>query len=112
MNKEILEKIELWKKHVNEQELNEINSMSEKELEDAFGLDIAFGTAGLRGIIGIGTNRMNEYIVRKTTVGFMNYMKDRFPNADEMGVAIAYDCRRNSDVFSKAAAQVLASNGM
>ena len=112
MNKEILEKIELWKKHVNEQELNEINSMSEKELEDAFGLDIAFGTAGLRGIIGIGTNRMNEYIVRKTTVGFMNYMKDRFPKADEMGVAIAYDCRRNSDVFSKAAAQVLASNGM
>ena len=112
MNKEILEKIELWKKHVNEQELNEINSMSEKELEDAFGLDIAFGTAGLRGIIGIGTNRMNEYIVRKTTVGFMNYMKDRFPNADEMGVAIAYDCRRNSDVFSKAAAQVLATNGM
>lgn len=112
MNKEILEKIELWKKHVNEQELNEINSMSEKELEDAFGLDIAFGTAGLRGIIGIGTNRMNEYIVRKTTVGFMNYMKDRYPNADEMGVAIAYDCRRNSDVFSKAAAQVLATNGM
>ena len=112
MNKEILEKIELWKKHVNEQELNEINSMSEKELEDAFGLDIAFGTAGLRGIIGIGTNRMNEYIVRKTTVGFMNYMKNRFPNADEMGVAIAYDCRRNSDVFSKAAAQVLATNGM
>ena len=112
MNKEILEKIELWKKHVNEQELNEINSMSEKELEDAFGLDIAFGTAGLRGIIGIGTNRMNEYIVRKTTVGFMNYMKNRYPNADEMGVAIAYDCRRNSDVFSKAAAQVLATNGM
>ena len=97
MNKEILEKIELWKAHVTKAELAEINAMSEKDLEDAFGLDIAFGTAGLRGIIGIGTNRMNEYVVRKTTVGFMNYMKKRYHNADEMGVAIAYDCRRNSD---------------
>ena len=60
MNAEVLKKVELWKTHVTEKELADIEKMSEKELEDAFGLDIAFGTAGLRGIVGMGTNRMNE----------------------------------------------------
>ena len=112
MNKETLNKIEFWKRNINECEKQEIASMTETELEDAFTEDIAFGTAGLRGIIGIGSNRMNSYVVRKTTLGFMNYMKKRYSHACEMGVAIAYDCRRNSDVFSKAAACVLASGGM
>lgn len=112
MNKETLNKIEFWKQNINEYEKQEIESMNETELEDAFTEDIAFGTAGLRGIIGIGSNRMNSYVVRKTTLGFMNYMKKRYSHACEMGVAIAYDCRRNSDVFSKAAACVLASGGM
>jgi phosphoglucomutase len=112
MNAEVLKKVELWKTHVTEKELADIEKMSEKELEDAFGLDIAFGTAGLRGIVGMGTNRMNEYIVRKTTVGFMNFMVKEYPNALEKGCVIAYDCRRGSVEFSKAAAQVLATNGM
>ncbi len=112
MKQETLNKIELWKQNVSSEELLEISQMSETELEDAFTEDIAFGTAGLRGIIGVGSNRMNVYVVRKTTLGFMNYMKMRQSNACEMGVAIAYDCRRNSDVFSKAAACVLASGGM
>ncbi len=112
MNQEILKKVELWKAHVTKVELEQIEQMSEKELEDAFGMDIAFGTAGLRGIVGMGTNRMNEYIVRKTTVGFMNFMIKKYDNAKEKGCVIAYDCRRGSTEFSKAAAQVLASNGM
>ena len=112
MNQEILNKVELWKKHVAKDELLAIEQMDEKELEDAFGLDIAFGTAGLRGIVGMGTNRMNEYIVRKTTVGFMNFMVKQYENAKEKGCVIAYDCRRGSVEFSKAAAQVLATNGM
>ena len=112
MNQEILKKVELWKAHVKEEELKQIEQMDEKELEDAFGLDIAFGTAGLRGIVGMGTNRMNEYIVRKTTVGFMNFMVKEYDNAKEKGCVIAYDCRRGSVEFSKAAAQVLATNGM
>ena len=112
MNQEILKKVELWKAHVTKEELKAIEEMSEKELEDAFGMDIAFGTAGLRGIVGMGTNRMNEYIVRKTTVGFMNFMVNEYENAKEKGCVIAYDCRRGSIEFSKAAAQVLATNGM
>ena len=112
MNQEILKKVELWKAHVTKEELKAIEEMSEKELEDAFGMDIAFGTAGLRGIVGMGTNRMNEYIVRKTTVGFMNFMVNEYENAKEKGCVIAYDCRRGSIDFSKAAAQVLATNGM
>ena len=112
MNQEILKKVELWKAHVTKEELTAIEEMSEKELEDAFGMDIAFGTAGLRGIVGMGTNRMNEYIVRKTTVGFMNFMINEYENAKEKGCVIAYDCRRGSIEFSKAAAQVLATNGM
>lgn len=112
MTQETLKKIQLWKNNVNQQELEMINQMNDTELADAFTEDIAFGTAGLRGIIGIGTNRMNVYVVCKTTLGFMNYMKKRNVNACQMGVVIAYDCRRNSDVFSKAAARVLASGGM
>lgn len=112
MTQEILKKIQLWKNNVNQQELEMINQMNDTELADAFTEDIAFGTAGLRGIIGIGSNRMNVYVVCKTTLGFMNYMKKRNVNACQMGVVIAYDCRRNSDVFSKAAACVLASGGM
>ncbi len=112
MKQETLNKIDLWKESVSKQELETIEQMNEVELADAFTEDIAFGTAGLRGIIGIGSNRMNVYVVRKTTLGFMNYMKKRNPNACEMGVVIAYDCRRNSDVFSKTAALVLASGGM
>lgn len=110
----ITQRINTWKNNVNlDAKLKaELDSMTEKELYDAFYEDISFGTAGLRGIIGVGTNRMNIYIVRKTTLGFLNYMKEKYPNALEQGVAIAYDCRRNSELFAKEAATVLADNGM
>ena len=113
MNKKIQLKIDEWKQANLEPSLKkELDSMDEKALYDAFGADISFGTAGLRGIIGVGTNRMNIYIVKKTTLGFFNYMVKRYPDALERGVAIAYDCRRKSKEFARASAEVLASFGM
>ena len=116
MEQKILEKIQKWDNFEKlesslREELNEIKK-DEKALYDAFYTDIAFGTGGLRGILGVGTNRMNIYIVAKTTKGFVDYMIEKYPNVKEMGVAISYDCRKNSDVFSKVAANVIASHGI
>ena len=82
----------------------------EKEIEDRFYTELEFGTAGLRGVIGAGTNRMNSYIVRKATQGLANYLKNR--KLDSPKVAIAYDSRNMSDVFALDAALVLAANGI
>lgn len=82
----------------------------EKEIEDRFYRELEFGTAGLRGVIGAGTNRMNIYIVRKATQGLANFIKKQ--GISEPKVAIAYDSRNMSDVFSKEAALVLAANGI
>ncbi len=82
------------------------------ELEDRFYTDLAFGTAGMRGKIGMGTNRINIYVVARATQGLAQYLlKDSEDNA-EKGVAIAYDSRNYSDVFAQVAAQVLAANGI
>lgn len=82
----------------------------EKEIEDRFYRELEFGTAGLRGVIGAGTNRMNIYIVRKATQGLANFINKQ--GISEPKVAIAYDSRNMSDVFSKEAALVLAANGI
>ncbi len=115
MEQKVLEKINLWDSQNLEQslrqELEEIKK-DEKALYDAFYTDIAFGTGGLRGILGVGTNRMNIYVVAKTTQGFVDYMKEKYERVNEMGVVISYDCRKNSDVFSKVAANVIAKNGI
>ena len=74
----------------------------DKEIKERFYKDLEFGTAGLRGVIGAGTNRMNIYVVRKTTQGLANYIAA--VNAQEKGVAIAYDSRRMSPEFAKEAA--------
>ena len=116
MEQKILEKIQKWdsfkslEKSLRE-ELEELKK-DEKALYDAFYTDIAFGTGGLRGVLGVGTNRMNIYIVAKTTKGFVNYMIKKYPRIKEMGVVISYDCRKNSDVFSKVAANVIAASGI
>lgn len=91
------------------QELREIAG-NEKEIEDRFYMDLEFGTAGLRGVIGAGTNRMNVYTVRKATQGLANYIAS--VNAKEQGVAIAYDSRRMSPEFADEAALCLAANGI
>lgn len=83
---------------------------NEKEIEERFYKDLEFGTGGLRGIIGAGTNRMNLYTVRKATQGLANYILKQ--GGKEKGVAIAYDSRRMSPEFADAAALCLAANGI
>ena len=83
---------------------------NEKEIEDRFYKDLEFGTAGLRGVIGIGTNRMNTYTVLKATQGLANYIIKK--NGQERGVAIAYDSRRMSKEFSQQTALCLNANGI
>lgn len=90
-------------------ELIEIKD-NEKEKEDRFYKDLEFGTAGLRGVIGIGTNRINKYTVRKATQGLANYIIKK--GVQEKGVAIAYDSRRMSKEFSEEAALCLNANGI
>lgn len=89
-------------------ELEEIRDQP-KEIRDRFYRDLAFGTGGLRGIIGAGTNRMNVYTVRKATQGLACYLKKR---SESPSVAIAYDSRIKSDLFARQAAAVLAANGV
>ena len=82
----------------------------DKEIKERFYAELEFGTAGLRGIIGAGTNRMNVYTVRKATQGLANYIAS--VNAQARGVAIAYDSRRMSPEFADVAALCLAANGI
>ena len=82
----------------------------EKEIRERFYADLEFGTAGLRGIIGAGTNRMNVYTVRKATQGLANYIAK--VNGQSRGVAIAYDSRHMSPEFADVAALCLAANGI
>ena len=83
-----------------------------KEIEYRFGAELEFGTAGMRGIIGCGTNMMNVYTVRRATQGLAEYVKSLGPRAMKRGVAISYDTRRKSAEFARAAAGVLAANGI
>lgn len=108
----IKEKYNAWLAFADEKTKQELISVSgdEKELEDRFYKDLAFGTGGLRGIMGAGSNRMNVYTVGRATLGLANYLKDHFPAG--ASVAIAYDTRNNSSAFSLAAARILAANGI
>ncbi len=89
---------------------NELMSITdEKEIEDRFYKNLAFGTGGLRGIMGAGSNRMNKYTVGKATLGLANYLKSK--NSGDLKVALAYDSRNNSAFFAKTAAGIFASCG-
>jgi phosphoglucomutase len=81
------------------------------ELEDAFYKDLEFGTGGMRGIMGVGTNRVNRYTLGAATQGLSNYMQESFPG-EELKVAIAYDCRNNSKELSQLVAEVFTANGI
>lgn len=93
---------------------NELASIEkdEKEIEDRFYKDLEFGTAGLRGKLGAGTNRMNMYIISRATQGLADYIKSQGKSYMDRGVAIAYDCRHFSKEFAKRAALVLAANNI
>lgn len=85
---------------------------NEKDIEERFYKDLEFGTGGLRGIIGAGTNRVNKYVVGKATQGLANYLLEEVKDAKNKGVVIAYDCRHKSAEFAKRAALVLNANGI
>ncbi len=113
MKTEYLEKYNFWcnSEIFDEETRNELKSLTdEKEIEDRFYKDLSFGTGGLRGVIGAGTNRMNIYTVTKATQGLANYILKN--NGAEKGVAIAYDSRHMSIEFSEAAALCLNANGI
>ncbi len=82
------------------------------ELIDSFYRSLEFGTGGLRGIMGVGTNRMNIYTVGAATQGLSNYLKKNFADLDEIKVAIGHDCRNNSRLFSETSAKIFAANGI
>ena len=84
---------------------------SSKELEESFYKNLEFGTGGMRGVMGVGNNRINKYTLGKSTQGLANYMHKVFPNKD-LKVAIAYDCRHNSDTLAKVVADVFSANGI
>ena len=89
----------------------EMMTSAPKELEDSFYKNLEFGTGGMRGIMGAGTNRINKYTLGKNTQGIANYMHKVFPG-EKLKVAIAYDCRHNSDTLAKTVADVFCANGI
>lgn len=108
-----IELYELWCKNATadkdlQEELASIKGDNEA-VRDRFYRDLEFGTGGLRGVIGAGTNRMNIYTIRRATQGFADYLNQEYTNPS---VAVSYDSRIKSDVFAKAAAEVLAANGI
>ena len=115
MEQKILNKINEWSKFAVE-DLDLVNEYQlikndEKKLLDAFFKDLSFGTGGLRGELGFGTNRMNIYNIRKATQGLVNYLLEEF-KGKKINVAISYDSRIKSDVFAREAARVLGSAGI
>lgn len=107
---DIHEKYEYWLTF-DDNTKNELESITDKkEIEDRFYKDLEFGTGGLRGIMGVGANRMNKYTVGKATKGLCEYLKNEF--AGEKSVVIAYDSRNNSKAFAECAAEVLCYNGI
>ncbi|HEY9123118.1 MAG TPA: phospho-sugar mutase [Bacteroidales bacterium] len=94
------------------QEVKKMLAGDEKELIDAFYRDLEFGTGGLRGIMGVGTNRMNIYTVGKATQGLATYLKKNFPDLPVIKVAVAHDSRNNSRLFAETTARIFAANGI
>ena len=116
MDAAIKSKIDTWLKgNYDEETKNEItrlqNESNESELADAFYKNLEFGTGGLRGIMGVGTNRMNKYTVGMATQGFANYLKKTYPGS-EIKVVIGHDSRNNSRFFAETTANVFAANGI
>ena len=89
-----------------------LENMSQSEIDDAFFKDVEFGTAGMRGILGPGTNRLNEFTVRKATIGFARYLLEKYPNVKSDGVVISHDNRHMSREFTLLSAKVLSEHGI
>ena len=111
----ILDKVNEWLTPTFDKETQEkikaIMTSSPKELEECFYKNLEFGTGGMRGIMGVGTNRINKYTLGKNTQGLSDYLKKSFPG-EQLKVVIAYDCRHNSDTLGKVVADVFSANGI
>ncbi len=115
MDEKVLKKAENWQSSLFDDETkSEVKRMMEnnpQELIESFYQDLEFGTGGLRGIMGVGTNRMNKYTVGMATQGLSNYLLKNFPN-QQIKAVISYDCRNNSEYFAKITASVFSANGI
>ncbi|WP_310556370.1 phospho-sugar mutase [Flavobacterium sp.] len=111
----ILDAVNIWLSPTfdmqTQEEIKNMMTSSPKELEDCFYKNLEFGTGGMRGIMGAGTNRINKYTLGKNTQGLSDYLHKSFPN-EQIKVAIAYDCRHNSDTLAKVVADVFSANGI
>ena len=111
----ILDKVNEWLTptfdNKTQETIKEIMTSSPKDLEESFYKNLEFGTGGMRGVMGVGTNRINKYTLGKNTQGLSDYLKKSFPN-EELKVVIAYDCRHNSDTLAKVVADVFSANGI
>jgi len=116
IDKEILDRANVWLTgNYDEETKGAIREMIEKdpqELTESFYRNLEFGTGGLRGIMGVGSNRMNKYTIGAATQGMANYLKMNFPKLDIIKVAIACDSRNNSDYFAQITADVFSANGI
>ncbi len=113
-NSDIIARVEEWLTPVFDKNTQlEIKKLLEKpqELEESFYKDLEFGTGGMRGIMGVGTNRINKYTLGKSTQGLSNYVLNQFPNEQPKAV-IAYDCRNNSATLAQTVADVFSANGI
>ncbi len=112
---EILAKAKAWLTDIFDEDTKKnINTLIETnptELEESFYKNAAFGTGGMRGIMGVGTNRINKYTLGKNTQGLSNFLKEEF-SGEKLKVAIAYDCRNNSKELARVVAQVFSANGI
>lgn len=115
MEASIQERVNIWLNGNYDQEtkhtIKELQANSPEELADAFYRNLEFGTGGLRGLMGVGTNRVNKYTIGMATQGFANYLKKTYPGV-EIKLAIAHDSRNNSRFFAETTANVFAANGM
>jgi phosphomannomutase len=111
----ILDKVNEWLSpnfdSATQSTIREMMTSAPKELEESFYKNLEFGTGGMRGVMGVGTNRINQYTLGKNTQGLSNYLKKVFPG-ENLRVAIAYDCRHNSDTLAKVVADVFSANGI
>ena len=116
MEQQILERAKAWLTEQYDEETRKkvqyLIDNDPNELTESFYRNLEFGTGGLRGIMGVGTNRMNIYTVAMATQGFANYIRMMNPDEKELRVAIAYDCRNNSPAFANITADVMSANGI
>ncbi len=115
IDQNILNQVNIWLSPIfdakTQAEIEALMTSSPNELKECFYKNLEFGTGGMRGIMGVGTNRINKYTLGKNTQGLSNYLRKSFPG-EELKVAIAYDCRHNSDTLAKIVADVFSANGI